>query len=265
MVSERSRILCIALIFGMLVPLPVFAQDYNRELYYYRSYVDRLNGPLIPEKVPLQNRYGKSRQKEYTNAPRPKTKPGELPPHEQENNPFIDKKENTVRQQLLKIEQDNRKSKLLAQDEKRAEEREKKLLERKERTEIKHKKRIQELFAAIYAGDLPGAQKMLDLGIDPNVEHDGYTPLHYAAYLRKLDIITMLLHNPRVRIGTEANLYYTLLHWGAYENHMDIVRQLVQRGANVNIKDERNLTPLDYAKSQKHEDMVKFLRREMEQ
>ena len=81
------------------------------------------------------------------------------------------------------------------------------------------------LFAA-GNGDVVGARKALSLGIDPSAaDYDLRTALHVASA----------------------------------EGHVKLVRLLLDNGAQVGLKDRWGKTPLDEAKDNKHEEIIKLL------
>jgi hypothetical protein len=49
------------------------------------------------------------------------------------------------------------------------------------------------------------------------------------------------------------------LHIAAFRGELFIVRHLVEAGADVNLKDKDGRTPLDFAKKQKHDDVIAYL------
>ena len=51
----------------------------------------------------------------------------------------------------------------------------------------------------------------------------------------------------------------TALHLAAAEGQYDMVKYLVQKGANVNVKDRWNNTPIVDAKTKNHQNVVDFL------
>ena len=52
----------------------------------------------------------------------------------------------------------------------------------------------------------------------------------------------------------------TPLHWAAYGGQKAVAELLIERGANINLKDKLNLTPLDLAVRYGGEDVAELLR-----
>jgi len=74
---------------------------------------------------------------------------------------------------------------------------------------------------------------------------DGFTPLGLAAYFGYLDVVKLLLAR-----GAQVNLHsrnaqkVAALHSAVSAQHGDIINLLIEHGANVNAKQEQDITPL---------------------
>lgn len=97
---------------------------------------------------------------------------------------------------------------------------------------------------------------LLEGGADPNLL-DGpapYHPLDYAAMHGRADVADLLIAFG-ADMNAKDNLYGgTPLHYAIADgpfgpqSHLEVVQLLIDRGADVNVKDASGLTPLEYAK-----------------
>nr|XP_043909106.1 histone-lysine N-methyltransferase EHMT2 isoform X1 [Solea senegalensis] len=71
-----------------------------------------------------------------------------------------------------------------------------------------------------------------------HVEEDGYTGLHHAAKLGNLEILKMLLETGQVDVNAQDNGGWTPIIWAAEHKHVDVIKALLNRGADVTIKDK---------------------------
>ena len=88
---------------------------------------------------------------------------------------------------------------------------------------------------------------------------DGATPLHRAAVYNRLGVAKQLIERGAdVNVKTSyANL--TPLHLAALSNSLDVAKQLIERGADVNANEENGETPLFYAAMANALDVAKLL------
>ena len=125
----------------------------------------------------------------------------------------------------------------------------------------------EKLFDAVRKGKLPQVKLLLDDGIDVEARDEyGHTPLHYACMYGYPTIARMLvsgnLHGvkPATTKVHEVKLLdrgadieardqwdRTPLHLACVWGHPDTARLLLDRGADVNARDEWGDTPIDYA------------------
>ncbi|XP_024920645.1 histone-lysine N-methyltransferase EHMT2 isoform X1 [Cynoglossus semilaevis] len=71
-----------------------------------------------------------------------------------------------------------------------------------------------------------------------HVEDDGYTGLHHAAKLGNLDVVNMLLETGQVDVNAQDNGGWTPIIWAAEHKHVRVIKSLLNRGADVTIKDK---------------------------
>jgi ankyrin repeat protein len=74
-----------------------------------------------------------------------------------------------------------------------------------------------------------------------------------------IEFIQMLINHNPVFLNQIDNKGHALLHYAAMCGQLDIMRDLIKKGAEVNIKDTRNQSPLLWAASKGHHEMVAFL------
>jgi hypothetical protein len=90
------------------------------------------------------------------------------------------------------------------------------------------------------------AKQLIAKGADIN--KTGWTPLHYAATKGHLGMITLLLEKSAY-IDAESPNKTTPLMMAAMYGTFDAVKLLIDEGADVLIKNDLNLTALDFARS----------------
>lgn len=125
-----------------------------------------------------------------------------------------------------------------------------------------------DIFTACVFGMLDTAKQRL--AKDRRLVHarcQGGTPLLWAVRPRRnadaaLAICGLLLEN-RADINAEDTAHHnmTVLHHAAeWGNALELIRFLVDRGAELNARDDRGWTPLDYANERKRRELAAFLR-----
>ena len=93
---------------------------------------------------------------------------------------------------------------------------------------------------------------------------DNWTALHFAANEGKLDIIKELLTHSDIEVECFSSIMRTPLHLAAIRGHTNIVRSLISYGANKNVKDFDENTPLHYASEYGHIECIIYLVKEAE-
>ena len=101
------------------------------------------------------------------------------------------------------------------------------------------------LMLAALKGNLQLVDKLIKKGGDVN--KTGWTPLHYAASNGHTDIISLLLEK-NAYIDAESPNGSTPLMMAAMYGSTAAVKLLLQEGADTSIKNQRELTALDFAK-----------------
>ncbi|XP_035379185.1 histone-lysine N-methyltransferase EHMT2 isoform X1 [Electrophorus electricus] len=80
-----------------------------------------------------------------------------------------------------------------------------------------------------------------------HVEEDGSTGLHHAAKLGNLEIVTLLLNTGQVDINAQDSGGWTPIIWAAEHRHKEVIRALLNRGADVTLKDKEMNVCLHWA------------------
>ena len=73
---------------------------------------------------------------------------------------------------------------------------------------------------------------------------DGDTALRMAAYNGHMNCVEMLL-NRGIDINSKNNKGYTSLHWAAQKGHINIVEILLNRGIDINSEDIDSYAPVE--------------------
>ena len=111
------------------------------------------------------------------------------------------------------------------------------------------------LHMALFGGQSATAKLLIKKGADLAVEdQSGNTALHFSAHFFKSDEIFDFYHRAgvKVNINQQNNLGRTALHVAAKNNNKVLVHALLNRQADVNLRDIRNNTALMYA-AESHE------------
>lgn len=101
------------------------------------------------------------------------------------------------------------------------------------------------LFQAIEQGDLAEARRLLGAGADVNAaDENGLRPLHLA---KTRDMAALLADNDADLNAHERNSGYSPLRRALLEDRRDVARFLIQRGVDVNAKDNEGFTAMHAA------------------
>uniref|UniRef100_A0A8C9RZ28 Euchromatic histone-lysine N-methyltransferase 2 n=1 Tax=Scleropages formosus TaxID=113540 RepID=A0A8C9RZ28_SCLFO len=76
---------------------------------------------------------------------------------------------------------------------------------------------------------------------------DGSTGLHHAAKLGNLEIVNLLLGTGQVDINAQDSGGWTPIIWAAEHRHINVIRALLNRGADVTLKDKEMNVCLHWA------------------
>lgn len=135
------------------------------------------------------------------------------------------------------------------------------LAQNKTQIEARTKQDESALMMAALSGNEELARTLMTKGADVN--KTGWTPLHYAATKGHIKIIKLLLEKSAY-IDAESPNKSTPLMMAAMYGTFDAVKLLIDEGADVLLKNELNLTALDFARQASRPDSAALLLKTVE-
>lgn len=118
------------------------------------------------------------------------------------------------------------------------------------------------LMLAVLKGHDAVADLLLEAGAP--IDHDGWAPLHYAAFEGRIALIDKLLARG-ARIDALTPSRATALMLAARNGHIEVVRRLLRAGADINLKNDRGLTADAWARAQGNTDIARLIEQAREQ
>ena len=117
-----------------------------------------------------------------------------------------------------------------------------------------------ELHKAAYDGNIEKVRDILKTNPDRDARDSfGGTALHAAMFQHNLEIVHLLIdYGLDVNARGPAN-GYTPLHDSVWAGNLEAAKILVEHGANLGVKGKDGLTPLDKARKEGKQEMVKYL------
>lgn len=118
------------------------------------------------------------------------------------------------------------------------------------------------LHFATYFGNVGFAIHLLNDGWNPNIrDKDGNnsTPLSYACIRGQIEIVSLLLEFGADITAIDDN-GDTALHDACYYGHFEIVKLLLKHHAKRRVQNKQRIRPIDYARDQKHRNIVHLLK-----
>ncbi len=114
-----------------------------------------------------------------------------------------------------------------------------------------------------YASTTKVAELLISKGASINATNNGFTPLHWAADRGHEEVAALLIEKGLNVNAKDENRGRTPLHFSAHEGHIEVTDLLIRKEANLNAKTNDGFTPLDSTK-QNDGDRTKFqLNREL--
>ncbi len=118
------------------------------------------------------------------------------------------------------------------------------------------------LMVAAFLPDAVAVQALLERGAEVN--HPGWTPLHYAASSGSVLVIRVLLDH-HAYIDAESPNKTTPLMMAARAGRREAVQYLLDEGADLSLKNEVGLNAVDFARAQGHSDIAAALDARLQQ
>jgi ankyrin repeat protein len=124
------------------------------------------------------------------------------------------------------------------------------------KVETRNAKDESPLMLAALAGDLATCQKLI--AKDADVNKTGWAPLHYAATNGHVAVMQLLL-DENAYIDAESPNKTTPLMMAASYGTTEAVKFLLEAGADPTLKNELNLTALDFAQKASRPDAIELI------
>ena len=116
------------------------------------------------------------------------------------------------------------------------------------------------LMNAAGKGDIKEAEKLLSSGADVNERwFDNYTPLHFAAFYASQPNVAALLIEKGADVNAKDNYGRTPLYVAAWKGQVNFVTMLLKKGADPGIATNEGKTPLRIAQDSGHTTIAKIL------
>jgi len=124
------------------------------------------------------------------------------------------------------------------------------------KVETRNEKDESPLMLAALAGDLATCQKLI--AKDADVNKTGWAPLHYAATNGHVAVMQLLL-DENAYIDAESPNKTTPLMMAASYGSTEAVKLLLEAGADPTLKNEKNLSALDFAQKASRPDAIELI------
>lgn len=101
---------------------------------------------------------------------------------------------------------------------------------------------------------------LVKYGCNPNICDDNYmTPLHLSVVIGNVQALKLLM-----KYGADINAVgefeQTPLHLAVIYGNLKVTKLLIKHGADILLVDEKNLSVLDYAKDEKNNVIINYLK-----
>ncbi len=121
------------------------------------------------------------------------------------------------------------------------------------------------LVMAAYKGYTEIVRMLLEAGADVRAVDPGMkaTALHAAAYAGRAEAAKVLIEY-NIDINKQGPFNgYTALHDAIWQNNVDVVKVLLDANADMSLRSHEGKTPLEFAKSKNHREIVAMLENKM--
>lgn len=92
-----------------------------------------------------------------------------------------------------------------------------------------------------------------------STDHNGFTPLHVAAFIGNFDAVQYLLEDFSAQVNPHSKQGFTPLHRAVMANQPNIISLLLKNGAKSTLADNRGVSPLSLAITLLNEPLVELL------
>ena len=119
------------------------------------------------------------------------------------------------------------------------------------------------LIMAAHRGHTEIVRLLLEAGADVTAVDPGMqaTALHAAAYAGRAEAAKLLIEY-HIDIDKQGPYNgYTALHDAVWQNNVETAKILIEAGADLDIKSNAGATPLEFAKSRNHREIVELIER----
>lgn len=103
------------------------------------------------------------------------------------------------------------------------------------------------LMAASSFGDIKIVKLLIQNGADINIDNEGYTALFEAVRAGNYNIVYFLISLNADINSIEYSSGFSILMSASQEGYLKIVKLLIDKGANIHLRDKNNKNALDYA------------------
>lgn len=121
------------------------------------------------------------------------------------------------------------------------------------------------LIIAAYKGYTDIVKLLLEAGADVTVVDPGMkaTALHAAAYAGRAEAAQLLIEH-HIDIDKQGPYNgYTALHDAVWQNNIDTAKIIIEAGADLTIQSHSGETPLEFAKSRNHREIVALIEQKL--
>ena len=126
--------------------------------------------------------------------------------------------------------------------------------------ESRDAKGLRPLHKAAENGEVETVTLLIERGADVNAgDKDGRTPMIRAAKKGRYDVIVALLASPNIKPDAQGEDGQAALHAAATNGHLDICKALVAAGVLLDLKDDKEWTPLHKAALEMEVEAAEFL------